>query len=83
MSAAMRLRYRGCANSLNRASHEKALAKLLTCDLPAANGPAAEPVNDISEEDLQHALRQAKAKLDTTRNRLSNSDPATPPLEAA
>jgi hypothetical protein len=85
MSAAMRLRYRGCANSLNRASqqNEKALAKLLTCDLPAANGPAAEPVNDISEEDLQHALRQAKAKLDTTRNRLSNSDPATPPLEAA
>src|SRR5271165_5940604 len=36
MSPSMRLRYRGCANSLNRASQqtEKALAKLLSCDLP-------------------------------------------------
>jgi hypothetical protein len=74
MSPSMRLRYRGCANSLNRASQqtEKALAKLLTCDLPGSTEPAPEPLNDISEPDLREALRQAKATLDTTRNRLSN-----------
>jgi hypothetical protein len=70
----MRLRYRGSANGLNRScqQNEKALAKLLTCD-------AAEPANDIAEEDLQEALRQAKARIDTTRNRLSNPAPATKP----
>jgi hypothetical protein len=81
MSPSMRLRYRGCANSLNRASQqsEKALAKLLTCDLPGSTEPAPEPLNDISEIDLHEALRQAKAKLDTTRNRLSNPGPTTQP----
>ena len=57
MSPSMRLRYRGCANSLNRASQqtEKALAKLLTCDLPGSTEPAPEPLNDISELDLQRS----------------------------
>jgi hypothetical protein len=77
MSPSMRLRYRGCANSLSRASQqtEKAPAKLLTCDLPRSSEAAPEPLNDISEEDLREALCQAKATLDKTRNRLSN--PAT------
>jgi hypothetical protein len=80
MSPSMRLRYRGCANSLGRASQqtEKALAKLLTCDLPGANKPAPEEaLNDISEQDLREALRQAKATLDSTRHRLSNPAPTT------
>jgi hypothetical protein len=72
MSPSMRLRYRGCANSLNGASQqtEKALAKLLSSDLLGSTEPA--PLNDISEQDLREALRQAKATLDSTRNRLSN-----------
>ena len=68
MSPSMRLRYRGCANSLNRASQqtEKALAKLLTCDLPGSTEPAAGATGRHVRNDLQEALRQAKAKLDTT-----------------
>jgi hypothetical protein len=81
MSTSMRLRYRGCANSLNRAGQqsERSLAKLLSCDLPESTEPAPEPLNDISELDLREALREAKAKLDTTRNRLSDPGPTTQP----
>jgi hypothetical protein len=81
MSPSMRLRYRGCANSFNGASQqtEKALAKLLSCDLPGSPKPAPGPANDISEQDLREALRQAKATIDTTRNRLSNPGPTTQP----
>jgi hypothetical protein len=71
MSPALRLRYRGCANSLNRAcqQNEKALARLRACDVPAA----PEPRDDLSEDHLQEALLQAKARIDATRNRLSNA----------
>jgi hypothetical protein len=74
MPPAMRLRYRGCANSLNRAcqQNEKALAKLLTCEPADAAAPLSEPVNDISEGEIQQAVRQAKAKIEIIRKRLSN-----------
>jgi len=76
MTPAMRLRYRGCANSLNRAcqQNEKALARLRACDVPAA----PEPRDDTSEEHLHEALRQAQARIDATRNRLSNGRASGP-----
>ncbi len=51
MSAAMRLRHRGCANNLNRScqQNEQILAKRLSLDPPAATEPTAEPLNDVPE----------------------------------
>ncbi|MDR3531892.1 MAG: hypothetical protein P4L90_15260 [Rhodopila sp.] len=80
MSPSMKLRYRGCANSLNRScqQNEKTLAKRLACDLPDA-APAAEPADDISEAEVQEVLQQTRAKIETYRNRLSGARPATGP----
>ena len=68
MSPSMRVRYRGCANGLNRSSqqHEKTLALRLACDLPTA----VDPVNDVSDAAAQEAAQQAQAKIDSYRNRL-------------
>jgi hypothetical protein len=81
-SPSLRLRYRACANGLNRAcqQNEKALASLQTCDIPdGADKAAAEPLNDLPEADFREAVRQAKAKIDTTANRLSGARSATRP----
>jgi len=45
-----------------------------TADLRARRRrrPLSEPVNDISEEEIQQAVRQAKAKIEIIRKRLSN-----------
>src|ERR1700733_8382552 len=63
MSPSMRLRYRSCANSLNRSTlqTEKAL-DLRLCDevLPASN-PTPEPMNDLPEAELKAAIEQAQA----------------------
>lgn len=77
MPLPLRLRYRGCANGLDRScqQNEKALAKHLACDEPNA----AEPANDISENDMEESLQQAKAVIDSYRNRLSGARPATTP----
>lgn len=86
ISPALRLRYRVCANALNRsaAQHEAALATRLACDLPAATiarakpapsaaSPQPEPVNDRPDADVAEALRQARAKIDSYRNRLAST----------
>jgi hypothetical protein len=67
MPAATRLRYRSCANALNRTcqQNEKALAKRLACD--AATD--AEP----TEAEFQ----QANTAINACRNRLSGTRPQT------
>jgi hypothetical protein len=73
MSPSLRLRYRSCANGLNRSSqqNEKTLAVRLACDLHEI----AEPVNDVSDATAQEAVQQAQATIDTTRNRLFGGTP--------
>ena len=71
MSPSMRLRYRSCANSLNRSTlqTEKALDLRLCDELPATADPMPEPVNDLQDSELKAAIEQAQAKIDTHRNR--------------
>src|ERR1700677_1231110 len=71
MSQSMRLRYRSCANSLNRSTlrTEKALDLRLCDELPATADPMPEPVNDLQDSELKAAIEQAQAKIDTHRNR--------------
>ena len=59
MSQSMRIRYRGCANGLNRSTlnTEKALDRRLDCDLPPPE-PVPEPVNDVPDADMQIAMEQ-------------------------
>jgi hypothetical protein len=79
MTATTRLRYRGCANALNRIcqQNEKALAKRLACD-----GPGEAPATPAEEADLQDMLQKAKADIGTYRSRLSGARPATGPNAA-
>jgi hypothetical protein len=89
MSAATRLRYRGCANGLNRScqQNEKTLAKRLACDLPDAPDPAldpaldpaGEPIDDMPQEVFEAMLQQAHAEIASYSNRLSGVRPATLP----
>jgi hypothetical protein len=76
MSQSMRLRYRGCANSLNRSTlqTEKALDLRLGDELPTTSDPTPEPINDLPEAELKAAIEQVQAKIDTHRNR---ANPAT------
>lgn len=80
-SPSVRLRFHGCANALNRScqQNERTLAKRLACDLPDAAAPPIEPVNDVSEPDVQQTLQQTQATIDACRNRLSGARPATGP----
>jgi hypothetical protein len=73
MSPAMRLRFRACANSLNRSGQqtEKALTKSLACDAPDIAEPAAEEINET--------LRQVQAHIEATRNSLSGPAKPTQP----
>jgi hypothetical protein len=80
MSQSMRIRYRGCANGLNRSTlnTEKALDKRLAYDLPAATPePLPEPVNDVPDADMQVAMEQARAAIEAHRNSLSGPRPAS------
>ena len=49
MSQSMRLRYRGCANTLNRSGqkNEQALNRRLAKDVPGTPEPAVDPANDL------------------------------------
>jgi hypothetical protein len=69
MSQSMRIRYRGCANGLNRSvlNTEKALDRRLDCDLPPPE-PVPEPVNDVPDVDMQIAMEQARAAIEAHRN---------------
>ncbi len=75
MSPAMRLRYRGCANGLNRScqQNEKSLAKRLSCDLPVGVETPGEPLDDVPEPQVHAAIQQAQAKIDTDRDCLTGS----------
>ncbi len=84
MSQSMRIRYRGCANGLNRSAlhTEKALDRRLDCDLPAATpDPVPEPVNDVSDADIQIAMEHARAAIEAHRMaglRPASDAPRTP-----
>jgi hypothetical protein len=79
MSPSMRLRYRGCANGLNRSTlqTEKALDQRLAYDVPAAPETMPEPVNDVPDADLETAIQHARAAIDAHRDRVSASRPDT------
>src|SRR5580704_19361945 len=81
MSQSMRLRYRGCANSLNRSTlqTEKALDQRLGDELPATPAEMQEPVDDMREAEIMAAIQQYKAKIDSQRPR---AHPATGPHPA-
>ena len=81
MSPSMRLRFRGCANNLNRNGQktELILIKRLACDVPKPTDLTAEPVADLPEAQVEETLQQTQAKIDTTRNRLSGNRPAHSP----
>jgi hypothetical protein len=71
----MRLRYRGCANRLNRSTlrTEKALDKRLDDELPAAPTEMAEPVDDTRQAEIMAAIQQYK------RRSTPNTPAPTPP----
>jgi hypothetical protein len=79
MSMSMRIRFRGCANGLNRSTIqlEKALDRRLACDVPTAPELMREPINDVPDAQVQATIEQAQAKIDTTRNHLSSARPAS------
>lgn len=70
MSPALRLRFRGCANNLNRSSQktEQTLAKRLACDVPDSLGQ--EPVDDLPDHQAQELLQQTQAAIEAHRSRL-------------
>ncbi len=86
MSQSMQIRYRGCANGLNRSAlnTEKALDRRLDCDLPPAiPDPVPEPVNDVPDADMEIAMEQARAAIEAHRNsvqsrRAASDAPKTP-----
>jgi hypothetical protein len=82
MSPSMRLRFRGCANNLNRSGqqNEQSLAGRLAHDPPEAVDPAAEPIDDLRELDFHEAIQQAQAKMAIQRDRLPRTRPAARPL---
>jgi hypothetical protein len=81
MSPSMRLRFRGCANNLNRSGqkNEQVLARRQARDLPDIVKPVAEPVDDVPEALVEEIIQQTRTKIDTTRNRLSCTRPASGP----
>jgi hypothetical protein len=77
----MRLRYRSCANSLNRSTlrTEKALDQRLGDEIPAAPAEMAEPIDDMREAEIMAVIQQHKAEVDAKRPRVH---PATAPHPA-
>jgi hypothetical protein len=84
MSQSMRLRYRSCANGLNRSTMrtEKVLDERLAYDPPPAiPDTVPEPVNDVPDADLEIAMEHARAAIKehrdhvaaTSRSRTGNS----------
>jgi hypothetical protein len=76
----MRLRYRGCANNLNRSCQktEQILAiRLAGEDTDAARSPA-ETAADLPETRVQEAIQDVQATIDANRNRLSGARASIP-----
>src|SRR5271167_1731959 len=59
MSQSMRLRYRSCANGLNRSTlqTEKALDERLARELPPAPAEMAEPVDDMRQAEIMAVIQ--------------------------
>jgi hypothetical protein len=78
MSQSMRLRYRSCANGLNRSTlqTEKALDQRLGDEILAAPAAMAEPIDDMGQAEIMAAIQQYKAKIDS---QLPRAHPATGP----
>jgi hypothetical protein len=72
MSQSMRLRYRGCANNLNRSTlqTEKALDERLARELPPDPAEMPEPVDDMRQAEIMAAIQEHKAKVDAQRPRV-------------
>src|ERR1700733_11448407 len=81
MSQSMRLRYRSCANSLNRSTlqTEKALDQRLGDEIPAAPAEMAEPIDDMREAEIMAVIQQHKASINSQRPR---ANPAAAPHPA-
>jgi hypothetical protein len=82
MSQSMRLRYRGCANSLNRSTlrTEEALDQRLGDEIPAtAPAEMAEPIDDMQEAEIMAVIQQHKANINSQRPR---ANPAAVPHPA-
>jgi hypothetical protein len=81
LSPSLRLRYRVCANALNRAAQQNATAlnKRFACDLPTATSPAANPAEDLTDAQVDAMIQQARAQFDACRNRLANPQAAATP----
>jgi hypothetical protein len=80
VSPSMRLRYRGCANNLNRSCqrNEKALASQLSRDVPPAPQPHAEPIDDVPEAHAAEMIRLAETAIQTHRNAAAASRATEP-----
>jgi hypothetical protein len=78
LSSAKRIRFRGCANSLNRSSQktEQILSRRLAHDIPSAT-IEQEPINDIPDPEADAILEQTLAEIDAHRSRAAASHPAT------
>jgi hypothetical protein len=72
MSPSLRLRFRGCANTITRHGQqaEKTLDQRLACDLPA--DPVAEAA---AEAEIIEKLRQTRLLVEAHRKRLADVNP--------
>jgi formate dehydrogenase maturation protein FdhE len=73
MSTSMRIRFRGCANGLNRSTiqTEKALRQRLACAAFAT--PEADNVKHSADGEVAAAIEHLQTKIDLHRNRLSGA----------
>ena len=65
MSQAMRIRFRGCANNLNRSCQktEQILAKRLACDVPDATSVQQDPIDDIPDDVAEEIMQLTQATM--------------------
>jgi hypothetical protein len=73
MSSSMRIRYRGCANGLDRAckQNETALRRRLACDLPTVVEPTPETMNDLPDAEAVRIIEAAQTAIASYRSRLA------------
>jgi hypothetical protein len=81
LSPSMRLRLRGCANNLSRSGQktEQTLAKRLACDAPSPTDPQADPINDLSEPQIEEILQYTQAEIEKCRNHRPANSPTQGP----
>jgi hypothetical protein len=85
LSPSMRLRFRGCANNLNRSGQkiEQALAKHLANAPPDAVDPQADIINDCPGPEADAILEQTLAEIDAHRSRAAAGRPTASQSAAA